>query len=411
MVAPSDVHNAGRVMKIIAYLTSAYARASDSFIRAEVLQLRAAGHTVHTFSIQKPGSEELVSDEIRAEHTRTDYILSHGIPKLFIAAILELTRSPKVALSALLLSFKCRWKGLKGTLWPAAYWMEACYLARQLRLKNVQHLHNHIGHGSAVVAMTASHMSGVPYSLTIHGPSEFFKPEELALHEKIRRSQFTAVISDYGRRELSRWVYREDYSKIHIVRCGVKLNKTQLTPPVSDRRLVCVGRLSEVKGHHVLIDAVARLKDLPKFEVQIIGDGPLRAELQSQIKSLGVGERVQLLGWLPEARVYDAIAASRAMVLSSFAEGLPVVIMEALAMGRPVVATAIAGIPELVQPGVCGWLVPPGSVDDLAASMREALSADQSRLSAMGQSGRELVSRLHDQTREIQKLERLISAN
>ena len=143
-------------MKTIAYLNSLYARAGDTFIRAEVLQLRSFGHTVHTFSIREPARSELVSPEIRDEHARTDYIPRHGMLSLLGSAMAELFRAPGRTIAALRLATRCGWPGIRGRLWPYAYFLEACYLSRQLRLKKIDHLHDHSGYGCAVVAMLAS---------------------------------------------------------------------------------------------------------------------------------------------------------------------------------------------------------------------------------------------------------------
>lgn len=395
-------------MKTIAYLSSVYARASDSFVRAEVLELRRLGHRVHTFSVRAPAAAELVSEEIRAEHARTDYILAHGLFALFVCMILELLRAPARTLSTLRLAARCGWPGIKGRLWPAAYFLEACYLARALRKKRVDHLHNHIGEGSAVVAMLASELSGVPYSLTIHGPFEFDQPALLALGEKVRRSRFTAAVCDYGRSQLLRWTAPADWPKIHVVRCGVRLNGTALTAPNGERLLLCVGRLGREKGHLVLLEAVARLRAEPGFALLIVGDGPARGEIEARAAALGIEQRVRLTGWLAADEIRGHILRCRALVLPTFAEGLPVVLMEALALGRPVITSYVAGIPELVQPGVSGWVVPAGSVDELARALREALSADPHRLAGMGRAGAARVRERHDQVKETGRLQALI---
>lgn len=395
-------------MKTIAYLNSFYARASDSFIRAEVIQLRGFGHTVYTFSIRKPPASELVSAEIVDEHARTDYILNHGIPALILSALLEFLRAPLATLGTLATAVRCSNPGLKGRLWPVAYFFEACYLSRQLIKKRVEHLHDHNGQGCAFVAMLASELSGVPYSLTIHGPGEFDQPMVLSLSDKIHKSRFAVAISEYGRSQLFRWSVVEDWRKIHVVHCGVNLESWVARPIENTRRLVCVGRLAREKGHVILVEAMACLKDLPFFEVVIVGDGPLRSEIEARAKALGVQDRVKITGWMSAEKVREEILASCAMVLPSFAEGLPVVLMEALALERPVITTMIAGIPELVEHGISGWLIPSGSIEDLVDAMRELLAMPADRLSAMGRAGAASVRERHDQTTEARKLQALI---
>ena len=395
-------------MKTIAYLNSFYARASDSFIRAEVIQLRGFGHTVHTFSIRKPPASELVSAEIIDEHARTDYILSHGVLALINSALLELFRAPLRMLSTIVTAVRCSNPGLKGRLWPIAYFFEACYLSRQLLAKAVDHLHDHNGQGCAFVAMLASELSGVPYSLTIHGPGEFDQPMVLSLTDKIERSRFAVAISEYGRSQLFRWSAVEHWQKIHVVHCGVNLESWVAHPIENGRRLVCVGRLAREKGHVILVEAIARLKHLPHFEVVIVGDGPLRGEIEARANTLGVQDRVRVTGWMSGDKVREEILASCAMVLPSFAEGLPVVLMESLALERPVITTAIAGIPELVQNGKSGWLIPAGSIDALTNAIRELLVTPLERLAEMGRAGAVSVREQHDQAREARKLQALI---
>src|SRR3954447_13775888 len=174
----------------VAYLTSVYARSSDLYIRGEVAQLRALGFTVYTFSIRRPEARELVSEEIRREYATTEFVLAAGVPRLMLAWLRSMLRSPRRMLATVGLMLRISTPGLKGRLWPLAYLVEAAYLAERLRAQGVEHLHNHIGENSAAVAMLAASIAGLPFSLTIHGPSEFDRPTQLALGEKIRRAAF-----------------------------------------------------------------------------------------------------------------------------------------------------------------------------------------------------------------------------
>jgi glycosyltransferase involved in cell wall biosynthesis len=383
----------------IAYLTSLYARASDSFIRDEVAQLRALGHEVWTFSIRRTPPGEVVGEAVRREREATDDILPKGPARLLRSAAAMAARRPGRWAEASRLAARLGVPGLKGRAWPAAYLIEAAYLAERMEALGVAHLHNHIGEGSAAVAAMASLLSGIPYSLTIHGPGEFDIPTLLALDEKIHRAKFAVAISEYGRSQLMRWSRPGDWPKLKIVRCGVDASFLggPSAPAPSGRRLVCVGRLAEQKGQLVLIEAAGRLAaEGVDFELVLIGDGPMRGPIEALVARLGLGGRVALAGWKDAAGVRDELLRSRALVLPSFAEGLPVVIMESLALGRPVVSTYVAGIPELVGPGECGWLVPAGSVDALAVAMREALEAPADLLERMGREGARRVAERHD---------------
>jgi glycosyltransferase involved in cell wall biosynthesis len=219
------------------------------------------------------------------------------------------------------------------------------------------------------------------------------------------------AISEFGRSQLRRWVPYEQWPKIQVIRCGLDpmfLNAKSVPLPTA-RRLVCVGRLAEQKGHLTLIEAAARLRsEGVDFELIVAGDGPLRGEVQRLIANHDLQEQVRLVGWQSNARVRDLIQSCRAMVLPSFAEGLPVVIMEALALGRPVISTYVAGIPELVRPGVTGWLVPASSVESLCLATREVLDAPGELLERMGRAGAARVAEQHNAAIEAGKLVHLI---
>jgi glycosyltransferase involved in cell wall biosynthesis len=282
-----------------------------------------------------------------------------------------------------------------------------------LEARGVEHLHNHLGENSATVAMLASHLTGIPFSLTIHGPNEFDQPMQIALGEKIRRSAFTVAISSFGRSQLWRWCESSQWGKVHIIHCGVdeEFLGQPLTPPPAARRLVSIGRLSEQKGQLVLIEAAAQLaRDGQDFEIVLIGDGPMRPQIESAIARYNLQGKVRLAGWMDSTSVRQELLQSRALVMPSFAEGLPVVIMESLALGRPVISTNIAGIPELVKDGINGWLVPAGSSEALAERIRAALDASTKTRETMGHAGAEAVKQDHDSACEAAKLASLLIA-
>ena len=171
------------------------------------------------------------------------------------------------------------------------------------------------------------------------------------------------------------------------------------------RRLLCIGRLSEEKGQLLLLQAAARLAaEGMQFELVLAGDGELRAEIEAAISRHKLDGRVRVTGWISGERVREEILAACALVLPSFSEGLPVVIMEAMALRRPVIATFVGGIPELVSPGEHGWLVPPGDVEALGGAMRACIDASVQTLARMGETARERVLERHDVEREVGKL-------
>ena len=392
---------------IVAYLINQYPRASHSFIRREILALEAQGVTVHRFAIRP--FAEVVDEADKAEEAKTHVLLKGGT--LASSTLATLLTRPGTFIRALRLTIKVGRRSERGTLRHLVYLAEACVLVRELRARSVQHLHAHFGTNSATVAMLARELGGPPYSFTCHGPEEFDRPEALALDEKVARAAFTVAISSYGRSQLYRWTRAADWSRIYVVHCGVdqmfldSARQAQGFSLGSSPRLVCVGRLCEQKGQLLLCRAAAQLAEEGlDFQITLVGDGPMRRDIEREIQRLDLGAHIKITGWMSNPQVRQQILESRALVLPSFAEGLPVVIMEALALGRPVISTYVAGIPELVENSVNGWLVPAGDVDSLARAMRQALEASPQSLEEMGRQGAARVAQQHDVNMEAVKL-------
>jgi glycosyltransferase involved in cell wall biosynthesis len=314
-------------------------------------------------------------------------------------------------LRAIVLAWNTHIPGMKGLVNQCAYLLEASYLARQMEALGIDILHNHIAENSANVAMLASLLSDVPFSMTVHGPGIFFHPKQWVLGEKVARSAFTATITNYCKSQCMLFTDNRYWHKLHIIRCSVgKEFETPVSIPIPEApRLVFVGRLCAEKGLQILIQAVTKLVESGfSIELILIGDGPMRAEVEDLIKQKNLYSAIQILGAKSSFEVSNEIKRSRLLVLPSFAEGLPVVIMEAFALGRPVVATHIAGIPELVVNGVNGWLVPPGSVECLEHALIEAISISPSVLQNMGLEGARRVQLSHKLSTELDKLESLL---
>ncbi len=400
---------AGRLR--VAYLVNRYPRNSHSFIRREIQALEELGVEVVRISHQ-PLDEELASPADRAELERTRILLGAGAAAHAAALVREALASPVRLARGVRLALALGRRSDRGVLRHLIYLAEACVLRGWLQREAVQHVHAHFGTNSTTVALLCHALGGPPFSFTVHGPEEFDKPEFLRLGLKIEHAAFAVAISSYGRAQLCRWARFEDWPKIEVVHCGLDrdLLEAPFAPIPSAPRLVCVARLSEQKGHMLLVEAAAALQaqGVP-FEITLIGDGPLRQALQARVRAAGLAERIRFAGWMSGDEVRRTIQASRAMVLPSFAEGLPVVLMEALALGRPVVTTAIAGTPELVEPGLTGWLVPAGSVEALVPALRDALEAPPARLEAMGRAGAARVRQRHDALQEARKLAALFA--
>lgn len=391
----------------IAYFTNQYPKVSHSFIRREILALERQGVDVVRVAL-RGWSEALVDPDDLAERERTHYLLRRGLGGLLPSVFLRLIRNPLAFARALRMALQVARMSERPPIYHLVYLAEACALARQCEQQHVDHLHVHFGTNPTEVALLARLIGGPSYSFTVHGPDEFDRPQGLHLREKIEAASHVVAISSYGRSQLYRWIDRRQWPKVRVVHCG--LEASFLDTPLPDtfpaaQRLVCVGRLCEQKGQLLLLEAVQRLRDSGEaFQLVLAGDGEMRSDLEQYIHEHHLGSHVSITGWISGERVRQELLAARAMVLASFAEGLPVVIMEAMALERPVVSTSIAGIPELVRHGVDGWLVPAGDVDALVAAIRESLHTPPDRLSYMGSMARARLRERHDIDTEAAKL-------
>jgi colanic acid/amylovoran biosynthesis glycosyltransferase len=397
----------------IAYLVNQYPKVSHSFIRREIAGVEACGIQVARFSIRSCGSE-LVDEVDKQELEKTRVVLEIGKVGLLLALLRVMITRPVRFMRALWLMFQVGWHSERGILRHLAYLAEACVLLGWFSSLGIAHVHAHFGTNSTTVAMLCRVLGGPPYSFTVHGPEEFDKAKAIALEEKINRAAFVVAISSFGKSQLYRWCDRQQWSKIHEIHCGVdELFLTHPPTAIPDQpRLVCIGRLCEQKGHLLLVEAASQLaaKGL-LFSIILVGDGPLRLEIETLIAQLGLQDRIKITGWASNTEVQQQILDSRALVLPSFAEGLPVVVMEALALSRPVISTYVAGIPELVESGSCGWLVPPGSVEALTEAMDAALQQPVAKLEHMGKVGAFRVVQRHNAAIEARKLAALFRSN
>ena len=395
----------------IAYLTNAYPKISHGFIRDEILALEKQGISVLRVSV-RPSPERLVDPLDQAEQRKTEVLLD-GRPLRLLGAVLA--RAAKTPWRFAAAAWQALSMGRDASAGPVrifAYLAEACRLADMLEGQGIRHVHVHFGTNPATVARLASLLGPVGYSMTVHGPEEFDAPKPLQLGGKIAGARFVAAVSHYGRGQLLRWSAPADWSRISVVRCGTDERFLRGVEGdggagLGSRTLVCVARLSAQKGIPLLIEAAAMVARDRAFTLRIVGDGEMRAEIEAQIRAAGLEGHVRLLGWQGRDAIGQEILAARAFVLPSFAEGLPVVLMEAMALGRPVIATAVAGIPELVDDRA-GWLIPAGSAEALADAMRAALEADRETLAGMAAEGRARVLRDHDVHKNAAGLARLL---
>ncbi|MDO9637163.1 MAG: glycosyltransferase [Pseudotabrizicola sp.] len=401
----------------IAYLVNTYPRSSLTFIRREILALERQGWDIHRFALRSDRAA-LPDPADMAEDARTEHILEIGAGKLVLSALGWMANHPLGAVRALGMAWRCGARfdgatpGTGGRLRHMVYLAEAAHLARRCHDLRLAHLHAHFGTNSTTVAMLSAMMGGPEYSFTVHGPEEFDAPRTLSLGLKADRAAFAVAISSFGRSQLCRWTDPGTWARLHVVHCGIEAWRfpDPVPMPAGGPHLVAIGRLSEQKGFALLIDAVAiAVQTLPDLHLTLVGDGGLRPQIEAAIARHSLARHVTLTGWLTEARVRDALGGAQALIVPSFAEGLPVVIMEAMASGRPVIATSIAGIPELVTTDT-GWLVPAGDAAGLAQAIRDMAATPPDRLTAMGQAARQRVFERHDINVEAEKLTELFAS-
>ena len=393
----------------IGYFTAYYPATSHTFIRREIRALETQGVTVIRYAI-RTDPQGLVDAEDIIEERRTRYISRASVAELLRCFISVLLTQPIDAIKTIRLALKIGWRSDRGLLRHLAYAAEAVVLANWCRRDAIQHLHAHFGTNPSVIAMLAHELSGIPFSFTAHGSEEFEKAPLLSLDEKLRRSAFAVCVSSFGRSQLMRWSPPDQWPKIALVRCGVDSAYLEipLTAPSNLPRLVCVGRIGEHKAQLILVAAARRLHAAGiNFEIVLVGDGPMRPLVEEAIRRGGLEDHISITGWVNGDRVKSEIMAARALILPSFSENMPVVIMEAMALGRPVISTYIAGIPELVRPEETGWLVAASDEVELADAMRVALAAPVERLAIMGLAARARVVERHDVFKEAMKIKNL----
>lgn len=398
----------------VAYLTGDYPKVSHTFILREVEALRALGIEVLTCSIRTPDAAEFRGEEELRARADTFYVLAaaRNPLRLLAAHARAFAHSPRGWLSALALAWRIRPPGLKALLWQMFYFLEAGVLAEHLRARGVQHLHNHFGNSSCSVAMLASVISGIPFSFTEHGPAIFFEAERWAIGEKVARARFVVAISHFCRSQLMLFSRPADWGKIAIVHCGVTPSAYGRQPRGAfGKRLIFVGRLDPVKGAPLLIEAFARiLPDHPEARLTIVGDGPSRAGAEARARGLGIAPSVTFAGFRAQTEVARMLEEADLLILPSFAEGVPVVLMEAMASRIPVIASRVAGVQELVGDGVTGFTVPPGDVATLAERIGRILS-DPDAARAMGEAGRRVVEAEFDIAGESAWLAEILRGN
>lgn len=379
----------------LAYLLNTYPLISTTFIRREIAAIEAQGVPVTRYAVRQ-WDKPVVDPLDIAEQGRTHYILTGGKAALAADALFTAARHPVRFLTLLPRWWRLYRNAGKNFVQHCAYLIEALAFARRANLAGITHVHVHFSTNAAAVAMLARHMGAPPYSFTVHGPDELIDPPSLSLADKAGAADFVVAITQYAKGRIIADA-PASADKVKVIHCGIDMDEFAFSPePPEAPRIVCVGRLCHNKGQKHIPAAVAQVKaEFPDIVIDLLGGGEDEALIRAEIEKHGVADNVVLHGWATSGQVRAGILASRALLLPSYAEGLPIVIMEALAMGRPVLTTRITGIPELVD-SQCGWIFEPGDVDAIAEALRGIMRASKEERAAMGREGRRRVEARHD---------------
>ena len=353
-------------MAPIGYITDHYPATSHTFVQREVLALRRLGVDVRTFSIHRVGAEHVLSQADRDAVASTPALLPVAPLRLIHAHLRALLRHPRAYLTTLAYAARIRARSPRTRVWQLLYFAEAMLLWQLCRRSGIGHVHAHFASPGADVAHLYAHFArsagtvGAGWSFTAHG-FDIDNADQDVLAAKVSDADFVVCVSDYGRGRLMALVDEGAWPKLEVIHCGVDV--PAVSPPEretpADGRLavLSVGRLVAVKGQGVLIEAIATLaRDGADVTLTLVGDGPRRPALERLAHRHGVADRVRFTGRVGQDDIGAHYAAADVFCLSSFAEGVPVVLMEAMASGIPVVATRINGIPELIEDGESGIL-------------------------------------------------------
>ncbi|MDP3518306.1 MAG: glycosyltransferase [Pseudohongiella sp.] len=395
----------------IAYLVSEYPATSHTFILKEVLGLRQLGFRIATASINADNRPlAALTDDERAARDSTYVIKSHGLRGALIAQLWCLRHYPQGYARGLLAALRRSLTNPRTILRNLAHFAEALMIGRWMQREAIQHLHVHFATAGASVASLAKQIFNITLSMTVHGPDEFANVRNEHFHEKVAAADFVVCISHFARSQTMQHSAPEHWKKLDVSRLGVDPGRFAPMPnsPDSDEFLVlCVGRLTPAKGQHLLLDAIAALHNTgEKIRLELAGDGPDRFSLQRHAEALGITTLVKFHGALNHDQVRALYASCDAFVLPSFAEGIPVVLMEAMASGVPCISTRIAGIPELIEDGESGFLASPSSLDELTDRLRQLIHDPVVR-NRLATNGRKRVCDAYDLQRNIVGLAQL----
>jgi glycosyltransferase involved in cell wall biosynthesis len=391
---------------VLGMVLKGYPRISETFISNEILLLEQLGFAVHIFSMRR-GRESFTHESVARIRAGVDYLpetfLRHAHRLVYPNLCLALRRPRRYAAGLAVAGRRFRRTRNLATL---RHFLQAGYLVhRCLPGRGVAHLHAHFAHSPASVALYASELSGLPFSFTAHA-KDIYTSHPDQLREKIGRARFVVTCTEYNRRHLLKLAGGLP-TPIHRIYHGIDTQlfgnggdfRSAAAPPY---RVLTVARLIQKKGIPTVLQAVKRLQEKGvRLTYTLIGDGPDRAKILELVRQLGLEPVCRWLGTQPHRVVLEHYRRADLFVLGCEVaddgdrDGIPNVLCESLAMGVPVVATHVSAIPELVESGQTGLLVPPRDSDSMAGAML-ALLTDGGLRQRVIPAGRERVLRDFD---------------
>jgi len=399
--------------KRLAYLVSEYPAISHTFILREVRRLRALGWDIRVASIN-PSARPIdqLANEEREELRDTFCVKGVGARGAIRAHSRTLATHPLAYLRGLLYSMVLAAGDPRRTFKNLMYFVEAVVIGQWMRSGELRHLHVHFASEAATVGLLAARVFPIGFSLTVHGPDEFYDTPGYYLREKIERADFIACISHFARSQLMKLSLPNQWHKLQIARLGIDPNVFRPAPYRRNPQpfeIVCVGRLVPAKGQHLLLAALAELLEQGRgVRLRLVGSGPDRESLEREVAQRGLSHSVVFEANVNQDRIRDIYAMADIFVLASSAEGIPVVLMEAMAMEIPCIATHVCGIPELIRNQIDGLLVAPSDECGLSNAIARLMDDSQLRRQ-IGRAGRERVIAEYELTRSVRRLAQVFS--
>jgi colanic acid/amylovoran biosynthesis glycosyltransferase len=369
----------------LAYVCSEYPAISHTFVLREIEALRERGAEIVTFSLRRTPEEKLLSERDRRAAASTVSILPPRWGRLVRAHLGAALRSPGAYFATLGYALGLAPPGLRGRLWQFFYFVEAILLWSECEERGIRHLHVHLANAAADATMVAVHYGNArspgrwSWSFTMHGPTEFWDVRHYRLAEKLASASFVICISEFCRSQLMNLCEPERWERLRVVHCGIPVEDFTRREPAPEpgpgARILYIGRLVPEKGQTVLLEAIAELtRRGHDVTATIAGEGALKPELEKMAERLRLSDRVEFPGAVGQHQLRDLYEEAAVFCLPSFGEGVPIVLMEAMAMEVPPISTRIAGIPELIEHEHGGLLIPPGRADELADALESLLT-------------------------------------